>query len=298
MAVAKMQHAASGAQWPGPTSLRPYSVLMLVTPEWAVEMLQNVPVSGNRSMTEYNLHRISRAIADGRWMVTGEPIIIGADGTLLDGQHRLAAVAATGIPIWTFVTFNITPEAWQAMNSGKSRSTSDRLSAQKHKNSRDMAALLKWVYRYSTVPETGKLMTYGEAAECYFMELHDLLNNNPELVDSLGFVGWDKDSGVFLNRPIMAFVHFMGAKTSREKADEFVTRVKDGANLRDSDPAYVLRRVLISNASHRLKKLDRDYLAAITTKAWIAYEEGRSCKQLKWLSGESFPRFRCSWPAA
>jgi hypothetical protein len=118
---------------------------------------------------------------------------------------------------------------------------------------------------------------------------------NPGVADSVMAVGWSKDLRVMAPTATLAFVHYMGSMTSPEEADAFVDQLKTGENLTVGMPVFALRRLLI-NAMRALRKPPRDHTCAVIAKAWLAFEQGRKLRVLKWLASEEFPRFATSWP--
>jgi hypothetical protein len=74
--------------------------------------------------------RYAREIAAGRWKPNGETIKFTMDGVLLDGQHRLAAVALAGVGIETTVVWGLDPDCFDTIDSGRPRSAADMLAIQ------------------------------------------------------------------------------------------------------------------------------------------------------------------------
>lgn len=95
----------------------------IVTPEVAKAWMKKN--TGNRQIREQHLDRLCRDHAAGNWRFNPQPIIFGSDGTLLDGQHRLAMVIRTGIPATMVVWFGVPPVAREVIDSGAMRSLGD-----------------------------------------------------------------------------------------------------------------------------------------------------------------------------
>ncbi len=97
----------------------------VITPEIATDLLTRNSV--NRRLQQATVERYAREIREGRWLLTGETIIISDSNELLNGQHRMNAVLVAGVPIRSNVVSGIERNAYQKMDSGKSRSVADRL---------------------------------------------------------------------------------------------------------------------------------------------------------------------------
>ena len=119
-----------------------------ITPEVARILLKTK--NTNRSIKLAQLNRIKRAIEKSRWEINGETIIFDHDGRLVEGQHRLQAVVDTNTTIWTLVVRGIDRERFKTMGQGSKRTAGDILGIQGVKNATNIAAALRWVYRYET----------------------------------------------------------------------------------------------------------------------------------------------------
>lgn len=111
-----------------------------ITPDMASDLLNKN--TGNRPIKKQHLEFICEEIRCGRWQVNGDAIRIAIDGTLIDGQHRLAAVVRTGISITTMIVSGVEKSAFETIDSGASRSNADTLAVLGEKNTRNLAAAL------------------------------------------------------------------------------------------------------------------------------------------------------------
>lgn len=78
--------------------------VVTVTPGMAVEMLKKD--SENRTMNEKRIKQYAKEMKAGRWVLNGATIAFAADGSLIDGRHRLWAVFDADIPITLLVVYN------------------------------------------------------------------------------------------------------------------------------------------------------------------------------------------------
>ena len=62
-----------------------------LSPTLAGKLLERLP-EHSRSIKRTNVDRLAKDIENGKWLFTGEPIIISDKGELLDGAHRCHAV--------------------------------------------------------------------------------------------------------------------------------------------------------------------------------------------------------------
>jgi len=266
----------------------------MMSPKWAAEILGAQAAGGNRTPRRRVVDKYAHEMNSGRWRPHAAAIHITAEGRLLNGQHRLMAVVKCGFPVAMAILFNADPEDMPVMDDMTPRRPSDLLAALGHKNARHLEAVCRLIRRYDSVPVTGRLQQF---ISCVLSneEVNCIVERHPGIPDSMAFIGFHQASYRPLNLTLATFVHYMAAKTDREKADEFMHRIKDGVGLEATSPTYVLRERLQDNQSSRAR-LSRDHVLALMVKAWLCYEAGGTMKQLRWSSNETFPRFRCQWP--
>ena len=76
----------------------------LITPEIAQELIDNHNANNPRRKINRNVvSAYAVDMANGAWNLNGEPIVIDANGEIKNGQHRLLAVIAAGVPVFMYV---------------------------------------------------------------------------------------------------------------------------------------------------------------------------------------------------
>ena len=93
-----------------------------VTPAMADEWLK--ANRSNRRVQSKSVKRIRDAIVSGRWKYNGQPVIFSKSWRLLDGQHRLLAVVASGIAVEMMVETGVDDEAMVTIDTGGAGSRS------------------------------------------------------------------------------------------------------------------------------------------------------------------------------
>lgn len=94
-----------------------------ITPVLAEEYLRHN--KKNRQLRKNLVSYYAKQMKDGQWMLNGEGIIFNEEGILVDGQHRLAAVAESGVNVEMLVVRNADKDSFSTIDSGLSRKTSD-----------------------------------------------------------------------------------------------------------------------------------------------------------------------------
>lgn len=101
-----------------------------ITPAMASEMLGHN--NGNRNLSQAKAQYYAKLMHQGSWRLTHQGIAVSESGNVIDGQHRLAAVAMHGKPVkFVVVTLRATDDGGeltaiaQPIDIGKKRSISD-----------------------------------------------------------------------------------------------------------------------------------------------------------------------------
>jgi hypothetical protein len=98
---------------------------MKVTPQLAAQWLEKN--AGNRPVRRYWVDTMARSMRQGDFPLTHQPVALGTNGQLLDGQHRLMAVVKSGATVELPVAFNVAPETFAYIDGGIRRSKADAM---------------------------------------------------------------------------------------------------------------------------------------------------------------------------
>ncbi|MFF2352809.1 hypothetical protein ACFVVL_23835 [Kitasatospora sp. NPDC058115] len=121
--------------------------LTLVTPELAKEWFKR-NIKHNRPISSSKVRQWRTAIDEGRWKLTHQGIAFDPDGNLIDGQHRLMAIAAGDRPVWLPVFYGVPAECFAVLDINYHRSAANSLSIAGHKNTATLAATIKLIAAY------------------------------------------------------------------------------------------------------------------------------------------------------
>lgn len=91
--------------------------------DWLVEADQR---GGNiRKIRKARVNMLADEIRRGRWRVNGESIKFDETGTLIDGQHRLSAIVAAGVPVETAIVRGLRMSSVYTIDQHSRRTLSD-----------------------------------------------------------------------------------------------------------------------------------------------------------------------------
>lgn len=97
-----------------------------ITPELAKSLL--AINKGNRHLSKSHVAFFEAQLRRGEMKLTHQGIAIGKSGKLLDGQHRLQAIANTGIGVSLPVAYDVPDDSFSVLDTGRARTSSDVLS--------------------------------------------------------------------------------------------------------------------------------------------------------------------------
>lgn len=262
--------------------------LSRVTPEMAHEWLD--AAGPNRRLNEAQVDRFVTDMLAGNWMSaeTTETIKFDASGVLVDGQHRLAAVAASGKAQQFWVARNVPTSAIEMVDTGRSRSFADVLTmgGGDGSSSRRLAATLKWIYHL----EHDSALTSGRAVS--HAELRRTLEAHPGAVHAVTRAYESRD---VTPQSVLAAVYALAREQRPRRADEWLEAVQEGADIGRSHPAFVLRRKFRrAESGAGTHQMRGPYAAALMIKSWNAFVAGEEVTTLEWRGrgskDEAFPK--------
>lgn len=273
---------ALGADGQAPIEVR----VVTIDPELAKRWLANKGL--NRNLSLRTVDQLKTAIKRGEFQLNGETIKLASDGTVIDGQHRLVAIAQSDTSIDAVVVFGLPRASQETIDLGRKRTLGHVLALRGETYASMLAATLTHLWRYVNKIESqyGSMPTVQQALQ--------VLEEHPGIRESLGR-GDTLRKSVSIPPSVGACLHYVFSMIDNEDADDFFDTLSTGLGLREGDAIYALRRVL-----ERSNMSPRHYhprtVHALTVKAWNFWRAGTPIKFLRWSpsgrSAEDFPRPR------
>jgi hypothetical protein len=258
-----------------------------ITPDLALDWLS--ANTHNRVLREARAQSLADAIRRGEWVLNGDAIRFSEDGTLLDGQHRLWAIAEAEMTVRSVVVRGLPRETQDTMDHGARRSLSDVLTLRGESSTMVLAASVNYWWRYKNgyVRTPSKRPTVAQAIAT--LDAHPML----------------RESGSVLSRARSRFRVQTGPWTTswyefhsldHDAAETFFDRLLDGIGLEEGSPILAMRRWLERQNANQAGgvRYTSTMLHALLIKAWNAYVRGDHVSQLSWratgLNAEGFPQ--------
>lgn len=261
-----------------------HSVWMDVSPAIAKRWLERFNWE-NRRIRPARVAKYAADMSSGRWIETGEPVILCKDGTFASAQHRLAAVVESGKTIPFLVIVGVPSKARKVVDSGAPKAFSDRLAAEGVKDSINIATTYRWKARYDAEMISGS----GKRGGVSDARLFDLMRLQPGLADSVRSLP-HLPTG-FGGRGLWAWLAYEFRLADKSLAERFLGQVLTGVEIERDSNAFFLRRRLETapRKEARGSAIVSDVVAAYAVKSWNAERRGETLSVLKWLRGEPFP---------
>ncbi len=245
----------------------PQVEILAVTPARATKWLKQNTHNRNirkRAVTDY-----ARDMKAGQWRLNGEAIKFAADGTLLDGQHRLLAVVEADTAIPLMVVTGLANETQETMDAGTKRTTADAFMLRGETNATVLAAILKRVWLWDQGDYKFAKNYTPTTAECAA-----LLKEHPEIYRSVEISARIHQTFRYIPKSAIGTSHHLLSRIDRDEAVWFFARVGDGAELPAGHPVLTLRNRVMSERAERRAIPDHRYLAYLI-RAWNAVRTDR-----------------------
>jgi hypothetical protein len=249
-----------------------------ITPSDAERLLIGAAAQRQRALSNTRVQQLARIMRDGQFKVTHQPIAIDANGVLIDGQHRVAAIAASGVNVEILVAYDADPETFDLIDTGRPRSPSQTLQIAGYANTNVLAAAARYylVYRFmeggTRVPgpdvrsrfTSHDVLRFMEspAGERVLTEVHNA-SRIAKALGRYGIVTWLSASLAILR----------GTVGESETREEFLEKLETGTMLGTGSPILALRRWISSETGYVRVRRDMSGFSGMANvaKAWNAY---------------------------
>jgi hypothetical protein len=256
-----------------------FVVKALITPEVAAMILENNNVR-NRKPRRSNVRFLAEQASSGRMIYNAEAIVIGIDGNVNNGQHRLMAAVKSNTAIVVLLVFGVPVEAFVTYDTGSVRGGADVLSIEGKANAERLAAALRHVDNFVKGRMGAEAPAGGLRKDnAYVIEL---AAKYPGLEES---VARCTSFPSRITRPSLAAgLHYLFSQKDAAAANSFVDIVLHGLRVGElydhnmAENAVQLREWLMKNNDMQ-RRPTPTVVANVWIKAWNSYR-GRSVRKL------------------
>lgn len=229
----------------------------------------------------------------GRWIFDGAPIRFSDEGILIDGQHRLGGVVASGTTQPFIVIYGLPKDSQDVMDGGRRRSAADMLALYNETNSMVLAALARHVIAWRS----------GEIRTSTSIPLRKVSNVEiRELVDSDPLLRWAVSLSTQLKKSIpatptaIAFAAWMLGQEDEVLTEAYFASMAEMRTNGPGDPRYAaitrIQKIRKNTGSFR-STVPVATQAFVFIRGWDAWRKGETLTQIHVQRGDKslkFPR--------
>jgi hypothetical protein len=266
------------------------AIVETIGPKQAKKYLDMMP--HNRRQRGRVKDRYIKAMAKGQWKLTGEAIKFNTRGELIDGQHRLEAIIATGKTVEILVCRNVPPEAFMELDTGANRTPADLLTVAGYNYTSGVASAIRHITSIYKV-EAGTVAPGSLARERIDPEtlLEYAEAHSATLIEAVQKT-MSRQAKTVLSPPSMyAALYYIFSEHNKKAADQFFQTLIDGIGYERGrqDPIYQLHRLLGQFKNDKHHRRPNFYKCAITIKAWNAFQMREPIGALRFTEKEGWP---------
>lgn len=243
-----------------------------ITPELAERILTQRNLN-NRPMKTGKIKDYARDLKEGRWGLTGDTLKFGKDGSLRDGQNRLAATIRAQIPLATHAVFGIDPDLFSRMDIGKNRTASDIFAIAGFHYANYAAAAVRWLLILTSDKPGDRSAHFTNDAllSAYRKEF------DPVGVEESVKIAIEVKKATGAPVGSVAALHYLFKREDGDKADHFFRDWIAGTGKANS-PVKVLQKKLTEMAVETNGRIHETVRNALITQAYIAYRDDKTMK--------------------
>ena len=246
------------------------SEVVTITPEIAILWL-TIYNKKNRRIYPARIRKYVRDIEAGLWKLNGESIKISDKQILLDGQHRLMAVAKCGKPIETVVITNIPSEhgVFETIDAGAPRSAADAMRLDGLQYAALVPAIVRAVADYDSGTSWDRSMSHVEVKSIIDKD-YSSFANAAKAGDEMKHIVIPSSWGAF---------YYMAEKQWPESILAFHDKIKNMANISEGSPIIALNKAFAQLP--RKSRTDKIGIIERCIIAFNAYIQGQKMKQIR-----------------
>jgi hypothetical protein len=259
--------------------------LLLVTPEMASDWLSTRHWQHQRNLSTAIVAKYIRDMSEGRWKVTRQGLAFDTEGHMIDGQHRLRAVAncdpatlqsaygAPGVIFWVYP--NEPGDTFDAYDQNYKRTAA-------HLIHEPYARVLAASARFMAAVEDRDPYSFPRLPRITTPKVLETKRKWPELGRHIGTTSV---LGVITHLPVPEHTAMLAQASRTEHADKipaWVEALRHGSELAANDPRLKVRERFMSSWVALAGSANRPRRYSQIVKAWNAYVKGEDMQVLVW----------------
>lgn len=255
--------------------------ILLVTPEMASDWLSYRSYPRNRKISRAIVGKYLQDMNAGRWKTIRQGLIFDTQGYLIDGQHRLSAVANGTAAVAFWVYPNEARDTFALLDQGYKRAPAQMLGV-------PYSSIIAAAARYLAVLADQDPYSLPRFNRVTNPEIFATVEQWPELVTMAELSGNVRNTAGIAQSPHLA-VLAQARRTefgTPENFEAWKQGLMHGVGLERTDPRLQLRNRFIRQG-HTLKgSSNRDAVYNLIVKSWNSFVTGQEVNVLMWRAPE------------
>lgn len=221
----------------------------VVTPEMARLWLASN--AGNRLISRAAVERLKAILAAGEWRYNGEAVKFSKEGILLDGQHRLTAIAEGEVAAELLVISDLAPEVFATLDQGRKRSGGDVLHVRGIAHSTHVAVACGQLYKLMR-----NRAIYGGNSPLPAYGVDKIFQRHPGIADAVEFCApiAKRGDNAVIGLGYLAAYLYVGQSVMHQgpRAIQFAEGMATGIELADNSPILQFRHKVLGSRSGKV----------------------------------------------
>jgi hypothetical protein len=247
------------------------------SPAQADSILSTINI-GNRKVSRERVATYLRDMNSGSWEFNGDAIRLDENGVLIDGQHRMTAVAQSGMACEFLVIKGVKSATKHTIDSGKSRTGGDALSIQAgvaFGTSHTLSGALTMFEKYKKSgfggAGGGNRLTTSQILNAYD-ERRDLVELASSMMKEIS-----PATGSLLPKAEVLFLFMVFCELDEQDAATYMSRILTGGDISADSIEMHIRAIMLNNKM-KLSKLSKASLINSILKCWNVARRGGQIK--------------------
>lgn len=234
----------------------------VITPEIAKQYLAR-NVANNRSVSKSKVQDYVKKMRNGDWGESHQGMAFDVNGRLIDGQHRLHAIVASGITLVVLVARGSPCDTFLRIDQGAVRSTKDHLTIAGHGGVPNLESMAKMVWCFQNDKPTA-----GPGSRLIPAQLIKIVEDQPGM-RAYGLRAHNLQRGLGISKACGGAAAYLcelaNPGLDPEILSDWYEGIETGANLGVGDPRLSLREIF-----RRSKGLSAKEQMTLYVRAWNA----------------------------
>ncbi|MFJ9415082.1 hypothetical protein ACIRPT_13045 [Streptomyces sp. NPDC101227] len=241
-------------------------------------LLRNL--DSNRKKSSIRVGRYAKAMQEGRWKLTHQSIAFDRNDNLIDGQHRLLAVARSQTVVPLRVHVGADPATFAVIDTGYGRVASQFMRVSNANIIRSAARIILFAQACQANGGEVILIQRNDVENDVIFETVDAW---PELQQYAGVAGRIYRACGSPASNMLAVLAQAARGKAPELIDPFTEKMVSGEDLSKGDPVLLLRNRGVARLDRSLAARDKAILYGTTVKAWNAHAKGERMSFLRFI---------------